>query len=349
MSEVLYRKYRPASFKEVLGQEHVVKVLEGAIKEGRVAHAYLFEGSRGTGKTTLARIFAEAIGTSAKDLYEMDAASNRGVDDIRALREGVHVLPFESRHKVYLVDEVHMLTKEAFNAFLKTLEEPPAHAIFILATTEVEKVPETIRSRCQVFTFKKPTQKILRDMIASVAKKEGYTLEPASADLIALLAEGSFRDAQGILQKIFSSSKDKKVSVAEVEMVTGAPRGEILNALLESFERGSAEEGLRAVAQAVLQGADMKVFTRLLLERVRAVLLLRFAKDMKGQIGEEFAEKDLVLITRIAGAKETRVNAALLRRLLEAEHEVVRAYIPHLPLELAIIELCADDGKTANS
>ncbi|MDO8619932.1 MAG: AAA family ATPase, partial [bacterium] len=139
-SAVLYRKYRPQSFKEVLGQEHVVEALEGAIKLGRVAHAYLFCGSRGTGKTSVARILANALGTSESDLYEIDAASNRGIDDIRLLREGVSSVPFESKYKIYIVDEVHMLTKEAFNALLKTLEEPPAHVIFILATTELEKV-----------------------------------------------------------------------------------------------------------------------------------------------------------------------------------------------------------------
>ena len=160
MSEsVLYRKYRPQSFKEVLGQEHVVEALEGAIRLGRVAHAYLFSGSRGTGKTSVARILAKALGTSETDLYEIDAASNRGIDDIRLLRDGVSAVPFESKRKVYIIDEVHMLTKEAFNALLKTLEEPPPHVIFILATTELEKVPETIISRCQTFSFKRPRKK----------------------------------------------------------------------------------------------------------------------------------------------------------------------------------------------
>src|SRR3989344_5317631 len=211
----LYRKYRPQSFKEVLGQDHVVKVLEGALKQGNIAHAYLFAGSRGTGKTSVARILAKEAGCTDKDLYEIDAASNRGIDDIRELREAVSVLPFESSYKVYIVDEVHMLTKEAFNALLKTLEEPPPHVLFMLATTEIDKLPETIISRCQVFTFKKPSAAILKEMVVRIAKKEGFALEPASADLIALLSEGSFRDAQGILQKVISSSKDKKVSIEE--------------------------------------------------------------------------------------------------------------------------------------
>ena len=169
---VLYRKYRPQSFKDVLGQENIVKVLEGSVALGNISHAYLFAGSRGTGKTSIARIFAKAIGCSDNDLYEIDAASNRGIDDIRELREAVNTLPFESTYKVYIIDEAHMLTKEAFNALLKTLEEPPKHAVFILATTEIDKLPETIVSRCQVFTFKKPSQKILKELVLNLAKKK---------------------------------------------------------------------------------------------------------------------------------------------------------------------------------
>ena len=151
MSEALYRKYRPENFDEVLGQDHIVTTLSESLKLGNVAHAYLFSGGRGTGKTTMARILARAVNCSENDLYEIDAASNRGIDDIRELREAVNTLPFESPYKVYIIDEVHMLTKEAFNALLKTLEEPPAHALFILATTEMDKLPETIVSRCQTF------------------------------------------------------------------------------------------------------------------------------------------------------------------------------------------------------
>jgi len=205
-SSVLYRKYRPDDWNAVLGQDHIVSVLENGIKLKRISHAYLFSGSRGTGKTSIARIFAKSLGVSDNDIYEIDAASNRGIDDIREIRDGVNVLPFESEYKVYIIDEVHMLTKEAFNAILKTLEEPPAHAIFILATTELEKVPETIVSRCQSFIFKKPTDNILTSAVTNVAKKEGYTLEEGGAGLIALLADGAFRDAYGTLQKVISFS-----------------------------------------------------------------------------------------------------------------------------------------------
>src|SRR3954468_13629704 len=164
----LYRQYRPVDFSEVRGQEHVVEVLEKAIKNKKIAHAYLFSGGRGTGKTSVARILARELGVSDKDLYEMDAASNRGIDDIRELREGVYAMPFDSKYKFYIIDEAHMLTKEAWNAFLKTLEEPPAHAIFVLATTDRDKVPDTIQSRCEIYTFNQPTREILAGIVTDV-------------------------------------------------------------------------------------------------------------------------------------------------------------------------------------
>ncbi|MEK7515958.1 MAG: AAA family ATPase, partial [Patescibacteria group bacterium] len=225
----LYRIHRPATFAEVVGQEQVTKPLEEAARSKKIGHAYLFAGSRGLGKTSVARIFADAIGCKENDLHEIDAASNNSVDAMRALTEGVYTLPFESPYKVYLLDEVHMLSKSAWNAFLKTLEEPPAHAVFILATTELEKVPETVQSRCQVFEFKKPTRAVLAKMTTAVAKKEGCTLAPDAAELISLLAEGSYRDALSVLQKVFTASTDtstslsagKKLSREEVEKATG--------------------------------------------------------------------------------------------------------------------------------
>ncbi|KKW06578.1 MAG: polymerase III gamma and tau subunit protein [Candidatus Kaiserbacteria bacterium GW2011_GWC2_49_12] len=160
----LYRQYRPQSFNDARGQEHIVKVLKAEIKNKKPAHAYLFSGGRGTGKTTFARILARELGVSDKDLYEIDAASNNGVEHIRELREGVHVVPFESPYKFYIVDEAHMLSKSAWNAFLKTLEEPPPHAMFVLATTERDKIPDTIQSRCEVYSFKQPSNALLLNL-----------------------------------------------------------------------------------------------------------------------------------------------------------------------------------------
>lgn len=341
MSLALYRKYRPQSFKEVLGQEHIIETLKGALAQGHVAHAYLFAGSRGTGKTSLARIFAREIGCTEKDLYEIDAASHTGVDDIRELRDGVAVLPFESPYKVYIIDEAHMLSKAAFNALLKTLEEPPKHVVFILATTEMEKLPDTIVSRCQSFAFRKPSRIILKKMIERVAKEEGFTLELAAADLVALLADGSFRDAHGILQKVIGASRDKKVSLAEVELVTGAPRGELVNGVVAAIESGDIASALGVVRKVADANIDMKVFISLLLEKVRAVLLLKFAPDMKGEVLEQFTDEDGKFLEDIArgGGK---INSKTLAALLDAYVATGRSAIPQLPLELALINLLGE-------
>lgn len=344
MSELaLYRKYRPQSFREVIGQDHVVRALEGAIREGNVAHAYLFAGSRGTGKTSVARIFARALGTTEKDLYEIDAASHTGVDDVRELREGAAVLPFESPLKVYIIDEAHMLSKSAFNALLKTLEEPPKHVLFVLATTELEKLPETIVSRCQTFVFKKPPREALKDMVSRVAKAEGFALEPASADLIALIADGSFRDAHGILQKILAASSDKKVSVEEVELVAGAPRGKLVNDFLAALDAGKLEEALQAVAAAAGENVEMKVFLKLVLEKCRAVLLHRFAPKLADKMAERFPAEDAAFLKKLAANKGTRLNAAALAELLKAYNATGRTAVPELPLELALVRLLGKD------
>src|SRR5688572_1575980 len=220
----LYRKYRPAEWDQVFGQDHITDVLKSSVKGNKVSHAYLFVGSRGTGKTTVARIFAKDIGVSVNDLYEIDAASNRGIEDIRELRDGARVLPFDSKYKVYIIDEVHMLSKDAWGALLKTLEEPPKHVIFILATTELHKVPDTIISRCQVFSFKQASPMMLKNVLMGVAEEEGYDLEKDGAELMAVLADGSYRDGLGVLQKVLNFSKSKKIKREDVEKITGAPR-----------------------------------------------------------------------------------------------------------------------------
>ncbi len=338
-SNVLYRKYRPQIFKDVLGQNHVVEALEGAIKLDRVSHAYLFSGSRGTGKTSVARILAKALGTTDSDLYEIDAASNRGIDDIRLLREGVTATPFESKYKVYIIDEVHMLTKEAFNALLKTLEEPPAHVIFILATTELEKVPDTIISRCQTFTFKRPSQKILKEAAERISKKEGFTIESPAAELIALLADGSYRDAHGILQKAMGSSSDKKITLAEVEKITGSPKGTLVNEVIEALEKKDTSAGLIAIGKAVEQNIDIKVFAKLLLAKLRFVLLLRNAPDMEKGIQNEVSAEDFDFLKKLSVTKDSRITSAVLLEFLNVYDLIGYAALSHLPLELAIIKL----------
>jgi DNA polymerase-3 subunit gamma/tau len=344
--EVLYRKYRPQKFSEVVGQDHVVDVLEASLKNGNTAHAYLFAGSRGTGKTSVARIFAREIGTSQNDLYEIDAASNRGIDDIRAIREAVNAQPFESPYKVYIVDEVHMLTKEAFNALLKTLEEPPKHAIFILATTELDKLPETIVSRCQVFTFKKPTQKILKEVVLRTAKTEGFTLEPAAAELIALLGDGSFRDTIGMLQKVIGGAgagkggaNSKKISLEDAAVVTGSPRGSVVNGFVAALAKKDFNLGLQAIQQAVEANVDMRIYITMILERVRAVLLLKMAPDFVTTLKDELSETDFEFAESLSKDATSNIAGATILALLEAEQQLAFAAVTRLPLELALIKL----------
>jgi len=336
---VLYRKYRPQKFSEVLGQEHIIKVLESSIDLGHISHAYIFSGSRGTGKTSVARILAHEIGTSANDIYEIDAASNTGVDNIRELNESVNTLPFESKYKVYILDEAHMLSKGAWNALLKTLEEPPQHVIFVLATTEYEKIPDTVISRCQTFSFKKPTQKVLKEVVTVIAKKEGFTLEPASADLIAMLGDGSFRDAQNILQKIIGASKDKKISVAEVALVTGAPRSEMINDFIQAIGENNLELGLKSISQAEEANIDLLLYFKLVLHKMRAILLLRNLKSADEKIKEEMTDSDFVFLKNLADKKTSKINSDTLLTLLSYYDLVAKAYLPEMVLELALSKI----------
>lgn len=334
----LYRKYRPQTFADVRDQDHIVTVLEGAIRKGEIPHAILFSGTRGTGKTTLARIFAKAIGTSDMDLYEIDAASNRGIDDVRELREAVHTMPYESPQKVYIIDEVHMLTKEAFNALLKTLEEPPAHVVFILATTEEEKLLDTILSRCQVFRMHSPSRAVLVEIVTDVAKQEGFKLSPDAADLIAIAADGSFRDALGVTQKVILASGDKIGNADEVAAIIGAPKTAIMLQLIEALQFKDRASALDAVSTAVESKVDMKLFARLLLEHVRAVMLLRNLPNKQEEILSAFGADTRVKIEEYARGASP-LNSHLLLRLLQATELIGRSPIPQAPLEIAIIEV----------
>lgn len=340
MEIALYRKYRPNSFEGVKGQDHIVSVLENEAKSGKVVHAYLFSGSRGTGKTSMARIFAKALGVNSEDVYEIDAASNRGIDEIRAIRDAVHTYPYSSKYKIYIVDEVHMLTKEAWNAFLKTLEEPPEHVIFIMATTEAHKLPDTVVSRCECFAFKKPNHQMLTESVLKIAKAEKYEIEKRSAGLIATLADGSFRDALSILQKVMHSSNDTKLSHSEIEKILGAPRESLILEVIEGLAEQNAEKGIGAVRKTSEENADMQVFLKMILRNLRFVLLLRFAPEMKILIINETGEEEFERLAQIAKTARN-INSKTLIAFLEAASQQVYASIPELPIELAIIDSCS--------
>ncbi len=343
----LYRKYRPKNFKEVLGQDHIVNVLESSIEGKKVSHSYLFVGSRGTGKTSVARIFAQEIKISKNDLYEIDAASNRGIEDIKELRSGIWVLPFDSKYKVYIIDEVHMLSKDAWGALLKILEEPPRHVIFILATTEFHKVPETIISRCQVFNFKKPSDLILKNHIIDITQKENFEIDNSSAELISILGDGSFRDSLGVLQKVLNFSKNKKIKIEEIEKITGAPKTTLVNDIISAIAQKDLEKGILTIKKASGDNLDMKLFLKLILQKFRMAIILKYASKIEKEMVGELSEDDLVFLRKIIKEekekKENLINSSALVNLLEAYQNIEKSFISELPLELALIKIISKD------
>jgi len=339
----LYRKYRPKDFSEVLGQDHITKVLESSIRDNKVSHAYLFVGSRGTGKTSVARIFAKEIGTGDNDLYEIDAASNRGIEDIKTLRDGVRTLPFDSKYKIYIIDEIHMLSKDAWGALLKMLEEPPRHVIFILATTELHKVPDTIISRCQVFAFKKASDTSLKNMALAVSKDEGFELDKSGAELIALLGDGSFRDTQGILQKVLNFSKSKKIKTEDVEKITGSPKTKLVNDFISAIIENQIEKGISAVRTASMDNLDMKLYLKLIIQKFRIGIVLKYAPKLEEEISADLSETDLEFLKNLVktdkAGKENLLSSVSLVVLLDAYKNIENAFITELPLELALIKI----------
>ena len=335
----LYRKYRPDNFGEVIGQDHIVKAIDGALKAGKVSHAYLLCGPRGTGKTTIARIIARELGTSPNDIYEMDAASNRKIEDVRDINNNIGTLPFDSKYKIYILDEVHMFTKEAWNALLKTIEEPPEHVVFILATTELEKVPDTIVSRCQSFIFKKPTDSVIASVVTNVAKKEGYTLEEGGAGLIAILADGAFRDALGTLQKVISFSLNNKISFKDIEEVTGSPDETLVNNFLNSIAIKDIEKGFLCIKKASEENLDMSVYLKMILAKLRYALMLRYAPKTKKDIEGVISENDMIFISSLVSSKPEHISSATLSVLLNTYQSLKNAVISELPLEMALVEI----------
>jgi DNA polymerase III subunit gamma/tau len=355
----LYRKWRPRRFGEVVGQEPVVRTLSRAIETGRVTHAYLFSGPRGTGKTSTAKVLAmglncakgptpEPDGTcescraivnnSSLDVVEMDAASNRGIDEIRDLRDRVHLAPVAGRMKVYIIDEVHMLTAEAFNALLKMLEEPPEHVVFVLATTEKHKVLPTIISRCQSFDFRRPSVDTLREKLVEIAEAEEIEAEPEALTVIAREGRGSFRDAEGLLDQL-ASFAEGPITAAMVRELLGSVGPEALLETTAALHERRAADALRIVDRLSNEGKDLGQFAGELISHLRTLMLLPHAPEVAlAEVGAD----ERGLFEDQANAIPTAEVVRLIEALDGALGRIKRGGDPKLELELSFLKLTRD-------
>ncbi|MCS7260480.1 MAG: DNA polymerase III subunit gamma/tau [Anaerolineae bacterium] len=362
----LYRKWRPRTFDEVIGQDHVTRTLRNALASGRISHAYLFAGVRGTGKTTMARLLAKAVNCEGEsvekpcgrcricravddgsliDLIEIDAASNRGIDEIRDLRDKVSFRPNEARYKFYIIDEVHMLTEPAFNALLKTLEEPPAHVIFVLATTEPHKIPATILSRCQRFDFRRiPLADIIR-WLKHIATQEGLSVEEAALEYIARQSGGSLRDAISLLDQLTAYS-DTMITLDHVRGILGSVSSQAVSQLVDHLVAGERVRGLELINQLVWDGSEPRQLAREVVEHLRKMLLLKMG-DGAALLRANTSDEELAAIRAQAGQVTPRWLLRAIRLFNQAALESRTSFIPQLTLELAFLEATSEEALEA--
>jgi DNA polymerase-3 subunit gamma/tau len=365
MSLVLYRKYRPQTFKEVIGQKHIIQILQNEIRQDKVAHAYLFAGPRGVGKTTVARILAKTINCEkvqkepsfrqkgepcnvcsicsemnagrSFDLIEIDAASNRGINEIRELRERVRFPPSRNKYKVFIVDEVHMLTTEAFNALLKTLEEPPSYIVFILATTEIHKVPETIISRCQTFNFVKVDSKEIIKRLKEIVKKEGIEVDEEVLKNIVYRSEGCVRDAESLLSQVLTLD-GKRVTLEQATLILPSTQINYIFKLLENIVKKDATSALKLIIELSENGIDLQQFVKDLIEVLRKILLLQVGLESR-LVLVEFDDQTKETLQKFAKLIEAKSLVTMIEEFIGAQQSLDYAEIPQLPLELAIVRL----------
>lgn len=358
MSQTLYRKYRPKNFSEVIGQAPIVRTLTNAIKHNHIGHAYLFTGPRGTGKTSIARILAKTVNcenqknalscekcasckiiNSGKslDIIEIDAASNTGVDNIRELRDTISLAPTSLKYKVYIIDEVHMLSTGAFNALLKTLEEPPAHIIFILATTEISKVPDTIISRCQRFDFTRLPINGITQKLTLIAKAEKVKIEKEALAMISMAAEGGMRDAESSLGQIIAL-EDKHITTKEVEEILGTTDKKIVQNVSRMIVEKNCDDAIAEINKLMENGYDLKIFNKSLINYLRQLMLLKINNQLKKYFSFELTGDQIKKINELAKKAELSQIISTINLLLEAQNKISSAILPQLPLEIAIIK-----------
>ena len=356
----LYRKFRPKTFGEMVGQEHITRTLKNQIIADRIGHAYLFNGDRGTGKTSTAKVFARAINClnpkdgepcnecevckaaisgSLTDIVEIDAASNNKVDDVRIIREEVNYLPSIAKYRVYIIDEVHMLTTEAFNALLNTLEEPPKHVKFILATTEPQKLPATILSRCQRFDFKKISVDNIIKRLKIVCKESSIAITEEALKAIAVLAEGALRDALSILERCIQDG-DTKIDVDKVKELVGIPKLEYINKLTSSIVNYDVESAINVIEEVLNQGKDVNNFNWELIKYIKDILLYKTSKKLN-----IYNEKEIKEIDKIAEKISKERLLKIIYNLSELEYDLKNTNQKTIVFESRIIKLCINHNE----